>query len=92
MTKKEIANNISKRVGLQQQPVKRVIEEFLIELREALARGERVELRNFGVFKTKIVKAKTGRNPQTGESIFLPAKRKATFKAGKLLKNLLQSP
>jgi len=92
MTKKEIANNISKKVGLQQQPVKRVIDEFLIELRDALAKGERIELRNLGVFKKKIVKATTGRNHKTGESVFLTAKRKATFKAGKLLKNLLQRP
>lgn len=92
MTKREITNSISRRVGLQQQSVKRVIDELFIEIREALAKGERIELRNFGIFRTKITKAKTGRNPQTGELISLPAKKKATFKPGKLLKKMVEGP
>ncbi|MCK4245384.1 MAG: integration host factor subunit beta [Candidatus Omnitrophica bacterium] len=89
MIKREIVNKIAKRVGLPQQLVKRIIEELLTELREALVRGERIEIRNFGVFRVKVTRAKIGRNPQTGESISLPAKRKVTFKPGKLLKRMV---
>ncbi len=89
MTKREIVNKIAKKVGLPQQLVKRIIEELLGELREALVRGERIEIRNFGIFRVKVMRPKTGRNPQTGESISLPAKKKATFKPGKLLKRIV---
>ena len=89
MIKREIVNKIAKRVGLPQQLVKRIVEELLRELREALVRGERIEIRNFGVFRVKVTRPKIGRNPQTGESISLPAKRKVTFKPGKLLKRMV---
>ena len=88
MTKREIVNKIARSSGLPQQLVKRIIEELLRELREALVRGERIEIRNFGVFRVKVTRPKIGRNPQTGESISLPAKRKVTFKPGKLLKKI----
>ncbi len=88
MTKREIVNKIAKRLGLTQELVKEVVEEFLVELEEALIRGERIEIRNFGIFKTKITKPRIARNPQTGESISLPARRKVSFKPGKLLKRI----
>ncbi len=87
MTKREIVNKIAKRLGLNQELVKEVVEELLIELEGALIRGERIEIRNFGVFKTKITKPRIARNPQTGDSISLPARKKVTFKPGKLLKS-----
>ena len=89
MIKREIVNKIAKRSGLPQQLVKRIVEELLEELREALVRGERIEIRNFGVFKIKVTGPRLGRNPQTAESISLPAKRKVSFKPGKLLKRIV---
>ena len=88
MTKREIVNKIAKRLGLTQELVKEVVEELLVELEEALSSGERIEIRNFGIFKTKITKPRIARNPQTGESISLPARRKVSFKPGKLLKKI----
>ena len=88
MTKREIVNKIAKKSGLTQELVKEVIEELLVELEEALIRGERIEIRNFGIFKTKITKPRIARNPQTGESISLPARRKVAFKPGKFLKKI----
>ena len=88
MTKREIVNKIAKKSGLTQELVKEVIEELLVELEEALIRGERIEIRNFGIFKTKITKPRIARNPQTGESISLPARRKVVFKPGKFLKKI----
>ncbi len=53
---------------------------------EALDRGEKVELRGFGVFKVREKKATVGRNPRTGEKVNVPAKRVPYFKPGKELK------
>ena len=88
MTKREIVNKIAKRLGLTQELVKEVVEGLLVELEESLIRGERIEIRNFGIFKTKITKPRIARNPQTGESISLSARRKVTFKPGKFLKKI----
>ena len=55
------------------------------EIKKTLKRGERVELRNFGVFSTKIQKSRISRNPQTGEKINTPQKKVIHFKCGKEL-------
>ena len=60
-----------------------VLKALFEEIGDALARGERVELRNFGVFRTKELKATTGRNPRNGESVELGERRLPHFKAGK---------
>src|SRR3954447_19086529 len=57
--------------------------------RSALASGDRVELRGFGIFEAKVTKARTGRNPATGESIQIAASQKATFRPSKELKGRL---
>ena len=56
---------------------------ILIEIKETLKRGERVELRGFGVFTTNIQKARISRNPRTGEKVNTPQKKKILFKMGK---------
>ena len=61
----------------------------LSEIKKTLKRGERVELRNFGVFSTKIQKARISRNPKTGEKVSTPKKKTIHFKMSKdLYKNL----
>ena len=65
------------------------IEIVLSEIKKTLKRGERVELRNFGVFSTKIQKARISRNPKTGEKVSTPEKKTIHFKMSKdLYKNL----
>ncbi len=59
------------------------------EITDALARGERVELRGFGAFSVKKRDARIGRNPRTGESVAVEAKAVPFFKAGKLLRDRL---
>ena len=56
---------------------------ILNEIKEALKRGERVELRGFGVFSTNIQKARISRNPRTGEKINTPQKKTINFKMAK---------
>lgn len=63
------------------------------EIYDALASGDRVELRDFGVFKTNTLKAITGRNPSTGEAVALNARKSVRFRAGaQLRKRLNEKP
>ena len=62
---------------------------ILSEIKKTLKRGERVELRGFGIFSTKIQKARISRNPKTGEKVNTPEKKTINFKMSKdLYKNL----
>ena len=61
------------------------------EITEALARGERVELRGFGAFSVKKRDARTGRNPRTGEAVEVPEKYVPFFKTGKDLRERMNA-
>ena len=63
--------------------LKKFSEIVLKEIKETLQRGERVELRGFGIFSTKIQKARISRNPKTGEKVNTPEKRTIHFKMSK---------
>ena len=75
--------------------LKRYIEKFLNiilnEIKKALKRGERVEIRGFGIWSTNIQKARISRNPKTGEKIQTPEKKTIHFKMAKELFNKLNS-
>ena len=86
MTKKDIVLKVAAEVGLKQLDVKRVVQKSLEAVVDALAKGETVELRNFGIFKVKSRKGRTGRNPRTGEKVPVPPKRVVVFKPGLLMK------
>lgn len=86
MTKKDIVLKVAADTGLKQLDVKRVVQKSLETIVESLAKGETVELRNFGIFKVKSRKGRTGRNPRTGEKVPVPPKRVVTFKPGLLMK------
>ena len=64
---------------------------FFVEIKYALKRGERVELRGFGVWSTHIQKARTSRNPKTGEKVYTPEKKTIHFKMAKELFNQLNN-
>jgi nucleoid DNA-binding protein len=66
--------------------VKKVVQKTFDTIVESLARGERVELRNFGIFKVKTRKGRMGRNPRTGESVAIPDKKVVSFKSGMKMK------
>jgi len=74
---------------LFQRDVERIVNTVFGEITEALARGERVELRGFGAFSVKKRDARIGRNPRTGESVEVEAKAVPFFKTGKLLRDRL---
>ena len=76
---------------LTKQQAEVVVQTILDSIVEALQSGERVELRGFGSFRLRERKARLGRNPKTGESVQVPAKRVAHFRVGKELKELINS-
>ena len=86
MTKKEIVLQIANETGIKQVDVKLVTQRVLDMIIEALAAGETVELRNFGIFKVKSRRGRTGRNPRTGVTVPVPPKKVAVFKPGLIMK------
>ena len=86
MTKKDIVLKVASEAGLKQLDVKKVVQKSLETIVAALSRGETVELRNFGIFKVRMRKGRTGRNPRTGEKVPVPPKRVVAFKPGLLMK------
>ena len=76
---------------LYQREVERIVAAIFDEIIEAMARGDRVELRGFGAFSVKKRDARTGRNPRTGETVSVEEKHVPFFKAGKLLRDRLNS-
>jgi nucleoid DNA-binding protein len=87
LTKRNLVLRISDETGLGQQPVFDVIQKTLDYISEALAKGDKVELRNFGVFEVKIRKARVGRNPHKPQTdVPIPARAMVKFKAGKIMR------
>ncbi len=90
VTKKELAYRIAERTGQKKVIVKRVIQQFISEIISELARGNRLEFREFGVFEIKTRAARKARNPKSGVRVDVPAKVVVHFKAGRMMKDLAQ--
>jgi len=82
MTKKDIILKVSDETNLKQTDVKKIVQKTFDYMVEALVRGEKIELRNFGVFKIKERRSRTGRNPRTGQVVPVPARKVVVFKPG----------
>ena len=74
---------------LYQRDVERIVNTVFEEVTDAMARGDRVELRGFGAFSVKKRDARVGRNPRTGETVQVEEKCVPFFKTGKLLRERL---
>ena len=84
MTKRDLVVRISSETGLVQQEVLAVVQKTLDYISESVARGETVELRNFGVFEVKMRKARIGRNPNApATDVPIPERSVVKFKPGK---------
>ncbi len=90
MTKKDIILKVSDETNLKQIDVKKVVQKTFDCITDALIRGEKIELRNFGVFKVKQRKSRTGRNPRTGQVVPVPARKVVVFKPGLEMKQKLK--
>ena len=92
MTKSElIARLAEQNPHLYQRDVERIVATVFDEIAEALADGNRVELRGFGAFSVKEREARTGRNPRTGEAVDVEEKRIPFFKSGKQLRERINN-
>jgi nucleoid DNA-binding protein len=84
MTKRDLVVRISEETDLVQQQVFGIVQRILDYISEAVAKGETVELRNFGVFEVKVRKARVGRNPNKPEKdVRIPPRAVVKFKPGK---------
>ena len=90
MTKKDIVLKITDATGIKQVDVKRIVQKTFDIIIDSLIRSEKVELRNFGVFKIKERRARFGRNPRTGESVPVPPRKVVIFKPGLEMKNKIR--
>jgi nucleoid DNA-binding protein len=84
LTKRDLVIRISEETGLVQQQVLDIVQKTLDYIAQALAKGDKVELRNFGVFEVKVRKARIGRNPNAPETdVPIPERSVVKFKPGK---------
>ena len=90
MTKSELIQRIAElNPHLYHRDVERIVTTIFDEISDALARGDRVELRGFGAFSVKRRDARIGRNPRTGAAVHVAEKHIPFFKTGKLLRERL---
>jgi DNA-binding protein HU-beta len=87
MNKAELTSRVARDGKLTKVQAARIIDSMLEHITKALRRGERASLVGFGTFTIARRKARTGRNPQTGAPINIPARRVVRFAAGKALKS-----
>ena len=93
MTRSELVLKLlTLKPNLTMAQAEKTIDVILEEITSALAKGQRVELRGFGVFTTRKRQARSGRNPRTGANVNVQAKTIPFFKAGKQLKERLNKP
>lgn len=91
VTKRDLVQAIAEETNVQQQKAKEVIQCFLDRIIDELANGNRLEFRDFGVFEPKAKAPRIARNPRTGDKIQVPEKVTVKFKAGRMMKEKLQS-
>lgn len=87
LTKRDIVLKIYQKTGMPQKDIRDAVQLTLDAIADALAAGNNVELRNFGVFEVQVRKARIGRNPNRPETdVVIPTRAVVKFKAGKVLK------
>lgn len=92
MTRSVLIERVTDRVeGLTKKQVEAIINTIFEGMKEALARGEKIEIRGFGNFRLKVREGKVARNPKTGEKVQVPSKRAIHFKVGKPFHDALNS-
>lgn len=91
VNKAELVSAVAEKADLTKKESERVINAVFAAVEEALARGDKVQLVGFGTFEVREREARKGRNPQTGEEINIPATKVPAFKAGKALKDIVNS-
>ena len=91
MTKAELVEEVAKNSDLSKKDAEVIVQTVLDSIIESLKAGTKVELRGFGSFRLRSRSERKGRNPKTGDQVHVPAKEVPYFKAGKELKELINS-
>ena len=91
MNKTELIEDVATRTGLTKKDAGAAVDALFEAVTEALARGDRVQLVGFGTFEVRRRAARSGRNPQTGEVMAIAARNVPVFKAGKSLKESVET-
>ena len=89
MTKADLIDEVAKNSDLSKKDAEVIVQAVLDSIVESLKNGGKVELRGFGSFRLRERTSRQGRNPKTGEKVFVPAKKVPFFKAGKELRELV---
>ena len=89
ITKKELIDRIAEQEGCKRVVATRVIQGFLDSIIGELAKGNRLEFRDFGVFESKLRAARQAQNPKTMQKVLVPSKRTVKFKVGRVMKKRL---
>ena len=92
MNKTELVAAIAEKAGLSKKDAEGAVKAFTDTVAEQLKAGEKIQLVGFGTFEVAERAARTGKNPQTGEAINIPASKAPKFKAGKALKDVVNTP
>ena len=90
MNKAELIDAIAKDASISKSQAQSALDSFVSNVKGALAQGDKVTLVGFGTFSTSSRSARTGRNPQTGAPIQIPAREVPKFSAGKALKDVVR--
>ena len=88
MIKADLVAIIAREAGITKVQAEAAVNSIIDALKDALARGERIELRGFGVFEVRPRKRGVGRNPRTGEEVQIPPGKTTRFRPGKALSDL----
>lgn len=88
MVKHDIVNEVVNRTGLSKTKAEIAVETVFETMKRSMERGERIELRKFGVFNIRPRKTGIGRNPRTGEEVIIPPGKAVRFKPGKDLQSI----
>ena|ERR1700674_4093212 len=91
MTKAELIDEVSKVSNLTKKETETIVNTIFDNITDALAKGDKVELRGFGSFRIRHRNSRKGRNPKTGSNVDVPQKRVPFFKVGKRLRELVNT-
>lgn len=91
MIKADLINKIAREMDIPKQEAEEGVNLFFHSIKEAILRGEEIEIRGFGSFRFRKRTSRAGRNPRTGEPVKVPPKKVLFFKPSKLLKELINS-
>jgi len=91
ITKKELVDKIAEKTGVTQSIVKTIVQQFLDEITSEVAKSNRLEFRDFGIFEVKERAARMAQNPKTMVPVEVPAKRTVKFKMGRLIRKGMNS-